>query len=346
MKILVIRFRQMGDAILATSLCNTLHHNFPDAEIHFVLNQRIAPLFEGHPAIHRIITFTDDERHSLPTYLRKVWNIVHQTHYDVIIDMRSTLNTLPFALFSHSSRYRIGQKKAYTYPVFNYRVTHGKHEDMLSRNLRLLQPLNGIKHIEPVRTFSLSITHEEKQAFRSYMEQCGINFAQPIMLVGVTAKLADKTWKEENMVWVLRKFSEEYPDTQIVFNYAPGQEADNARRIYEAVGNKNVFIDLQARSSRELAAMASLITFYFGNEGGARHIVHAMGKPSLVICSPKADKQVWIPRNEVLAEAIDTADVLQDAKKIALMEYQECYDAITKEYVWERLLHFCQQLAI
>ena len=51
MKILVIRFRQMGDAILTTPLLSTLRKNFPEAEIDYILNERIAPLFEGHPAI-------------------------------------------------------------------------------------------------------------------------------------------------------------------------------------------------------------------------------------------------------------------------------------------------------
>src|SRR3712207_1688287 len=72
MKILVIRFRQMGDAILATSLLNTLRDSFPDAQIDFVLNERLARLFEGHPSLSRVITFTDDERHHVLTYLRKV----------------------------------------------------------------------------------------------------------------------------------------------------------------------------------------------------------------------------------------------------------------------------------
>ena len=61
--ILVIRFRQMGDAIVATPLLSSLRQTFPEAQIHFVLNDRIAPLFEGHPAIDRIITFTNEERH-------------------------------------------------------------------------------------------------------------------------------------------------------------------------------------------------------------------------------------------------------------------------------------------
>ena len=50
-RILIIRFRQIGDSILAVALCSTLKKSFPDAEIHFVLNKNIAPLYEGHPDI-------------------------------------------------------------------------------------------------------------------------------------------------------------------------------------------------------------------------------------------------------------------------------------------------------
>ena len=99
MKILVVRFRQMGDAILTTVVLNSLKKSFPDCSIDFVLNDKICPLFEGHPSINRLIPFTDEERHSFFKYIRKVWHVVHSTHYDVIIDMRSTMNTMLFALF-------------------------------------------------------------------------------------------------------------------------------------------------------------------------------------------------------------------------------------------------------
>lgn len=72
MKILVIRFRQMGDAILSTVVLNTLRRTFPDATIDFVLNANLCALFEGHPSIDHLIPFSYDERHSVWCYLRKV----------------------------------------------------------------------------------------------------------------------------------------------------------------------------------------------------------------------------------------------------------------------------------
>ncbi len=128
MNVLIIRFRQMGDAIIATSLCNTIRHNFPDARIDIVLNENIAPLFAGHPSIDRIISFNEAERHSFTAYLKKVAGIVKDTKYDVIIDMRSTANTMLFALLSPFSKFRIGLKKPYTRIAFNHVISFDKTE--------------------------------------------------------------------------------------------------------------------------------------------------------------------------------------------------------------------------
>ena len=98
-RILIIRFRQIGDSILAIALCSTLKKSFPDAEIHFVLNKNIAPLYEGHPDIDKVITFDKNENKPFTAYIKKVWQVMHQNKYDIIIDMRSTIRTLFFSLF-------------------------------------------------------------------------------------------------------------------------------------------------------------------------------------------------------------------------------------------------------
>ena len=328
----------MGDAILATALLNTLRHNFPDARIHFVLNEKIAPLFEGHPSIDRIITFSDEERHNSLRYVRKVWRTVHETHYNVIIDMRSTANTMLFALFSPRSRFRIGVEKGYTRLAFNHRIGKcGTERSMVSYDVSYAEPLRAIKPIEPVERFTLTITPEERTEFGAYLESQGIDLTRPVMLANVTAKLASKVWAEERMVGVLRRFIEARPDYQIIFNYAPGQEEANARRIYDALGRPaQVKIDVQARSARQLVAMGTFMTFFFGNEGGARHIMHAAGCPSLVVCAPGNSKKVWIPQDEVKSEGIAPSD-FASPEQLATMTREEQYALITEEAVWERL---------
>ena len=346
--ILVVRFRQMGDAVLATPILNALRRYYPEAQIDFVLNERIAPLFEGHPGVSRLITFTDAERHALLTYIKKVWCIVRATRYDVIIDMRSTVNTMLFALFSRRSPYRIGIRKPYTWIAFNHRFEGCEDdESMIDHNLRLLTPLTdseGLPHPATLsKAITLQITERERTDFRQYMAGQGIDFARPVMLAGVTAKLADKTWAEDRMTEVLRRFIDAHPEVQVIFNFAPGKEAENARRMYDVLGrHPGIFITIEARSMRQLAAMAANCTFYFGNEGGGRHIVQAMGRPSLVVCSPMASKTTWLPENdEVLTRGIAASDIDPHAKE---KTSDEQYSLIGVDPVWEALQTFYSQI--
>jgi heptosyltransferase-2 len=273
-----------------------------------------------------------------------VWRVVHDNRYDAVIDMRSTVNTMLFALFSLRSPLRIGIRKPYTWGVFNRRYEGCEDdENMIDHNLRLAEPLStGHGAWKEVRNLTLCITGEEQRAFRQYMQQQGVDFSRPVMLVGVTAKLPDKTWAEERMTETLRRLMARFPDLQLIFNYAPGQEADNAHRIYETLGcPPQVFVDVEARSARQLAAMAANCTAYFGNEGGGRHIVQAMGRPSLVVCSPGASKTTWLPQaTDVAAWGVAAADLAD----VTGMTRTQQYDLLTVDAVWPLLERFCREV--
>ncbi|RYG00372.1 MAG: lipopolysaccharide heptosyltransferase family protein, partial [Chitinophagaceae bacterium] len=136
-KILVIRFRRVGDAVLGTSLCSSLRKTFPHAEIHYLLNSLIATLYEGHPDIDKVIKFDAKDDKSFLRYIRRVWSIVHENKYDVIIDMRGTARTLLFSLFSLRTPFRIGTKKSYSFLALNHAVDNrgDKTSNMIEHNL-------------------------------------------------------------------------------------------------------------------------------------------------------------------------------------------------------------------
>ena len=322
MNILVIRFRQMGDAVLTTAMLNTLRQTYPDAQINFVLNSNLCPLFTGHPAINNLIAFTDKEQYNLIAFLRKVWQIVHSCHYHVIIDMRTTPKTLPFCVFALSSHFRIGLRKWYSRAVFNHTIPPCRqNESMIDHNLAMLHPLEAMGKVRYTRQFTLSIAPEEVVSYGEYLKKQGINLSKPIILCGPTAKLDHKTWGEDNMIWVIRKLIDTYPEAQFIFNYAPGREREKALRIWHKLNkDTHIFIHTEAVNMRELVALAHYTTFFFGNEGGARHIIQAGEKPSFVVCAPQTSIKKWIPENETPAEGISNTE--------------------TKEVVWERMQQF------
>ena len=329
-KILVIRFRQIGDAILSAALCSSLKRSFPSAEVHIVLNSGIAPLFETHPDIDKVIPFTAVENKKLFKYIHKVWSVVHNEEYDVIIDMRSTLRTLLFSFFSRFLPRRpfyIGRKKWYSSLLQNHNVAKTSGS-MVDKNQRYADALSKFGTIEKVSDFRLFVSDDELAVMRERMQSGGIDFSRPVLLVGVTTKLLHKRWNMEYMRTTLKRIMSRYPNLQIIFNYAPGREEQDARELYEQLGcPPAVKIDVEARSLRELLALCALSTFYFGNEGGSRHIVQALGVPSYAIFSPVADKSVWLPTNNVPAYGIEADSSLRIKKD------SELFDTITPDAV-------------
>lgn len=344
-KILVVRFRQIGDAILSTALCSTLKRTFPGAELHFVVNKGIAPLFEGHPDIDKVIAFEKHELKPLPTYLKRVKEIVTETRYDIIIDMRSTLNSLMFAALSHHTPFRIGGKKPYS-PLFltdSIDFYSSKIDgDMVKRNLLLTKPLEKIAPVKRVTDFSIHVGEEERLKFRTRMEAEGVDFSRPVMLAGVTTKIASKCWDKSYMVETLRRFIAEHGEWQLIFNYAPGVEESDAREMFRELGSpSNVMIDIKASSLRELAAMTTNCDLYFGNEGGARHLAQALGVPSLAIFSPIASPGVWLPPTSTPAEGISIEDY-PEAAEIDDMEHK--FHLIKPDDVYRRLVTMISKL--
>lgn len=346
-KILIIRFRQIGDSVLTLPLCSSLKQSFPHAEVHLVLNKTIASMYEGHPAIDQIITFDKKQNDNLFLYIYRVWKIVRKQDYDVVIDMRSTVKTLLFSFFSLKSPYRIGISKPYSFLFLNYRMNNADPENLVNRvtqNLMLASPLQEVAPIKYTYEFRLYVSDDEKRRFRQQMIDKGIDFNNPILLVGVTTKLLHKRWTKSSMVSVLKWIMRDFSNIQFIFNYTAGQEELDAETVFKELDLPSaVKFDIKATSLRELMALCSNCSFYFGNEGGARHIAQALGIPSYAIFSLSSPKSKWLPVNSVMADGISPQECapLGQLKKL---KSDEAFSVITPEKVYELLLPQLQQL--
>lgn len=333
--ILVIRFRRVGDSVLAVALCHSLKLSLPSAQVHYVVNANIAPLYEGHPDIDRVIPFTEEEQHGM-AYLKKVRQIVKETRYDAIIDMRSTVKTLPFALFSRHTPYLIGRKKWYTTFIHRYRLSTPEGADRVASNLNLMTPFSREVKIVRDEHFPLYIKEKELADYRHYLQEQGIDLDKPVMLCAVTTRIEGKSWPRERMTEILRRIVQNY-DVQLIFNYAGEIEARAAHAYYDALDHhRSIFLGIEAKGLRQLCALCATSQFFFGNEGGPRHISQAFDVPSFAIYPPGIDKHFWLPGNNERYQGISPDDTAT-AEEQKHMSYQERMALITVENVWAGL---------
>lgn len=344
-KILVIRFRQVGDTILASAMCSCLKRSFPNAEVHIVLNSRIAPIFEHHPDIDKTITFSQEENKNFFKYISRIWSVMHSEKYDVIIDMRATIRTLLFSLFSLRTPIRVGRRKKYSTPFLTHCVDFPNNIDMVRLNQLYADALSQVGTIIPVNDFRLYVSKDEKDEAYNYMQKEGIDFSRPIMLVGVTTKILEKRWNIDYMTEVIKRILERYKNLQLIFNYAPDREEEDAREIYNRLGKPEAIkIDVQCKSLRSLMALCSNCSFYFGNEGGSRHLAHALEIPSFAIFSPNANKACWMPKNSTPADGIEPCDIIK-AEEAETLSREEMFNRITPDIVCERLFPLLDKLS-
>ncbi|ADQ78525.1 glycosyl transferase family 9 [Paludibacter propionicigenes WB4] len=333
-KILVIRFRRIGDAVLSSAICSSLKKSFPNAEIHYVLNENIAPLFENHPDIDKLITFSNDENDNIVKYLHKVWKIVRSNRYDIIVDCRSTVKTLFFSLFSSPTPYKLGISKKYNL-ISNHTIEVSNYESNVDRMVALLEPVQKELNLQLTKDFVLGITEKEQAEFKSYMIQEGIHFSKPIIVCTIAARIPRKIWNIDYMAEVLLRVIEKY-DSQLIFNFV-GDEFSVAQSVKEKMGNPSqVFLNVEAKSLRELGALLKNSDFFFGNEGGPRHISQALEIPSLAIYPPGVAKKEWLPNASDKYQGVEPADILSDSELVNL-DYTEAFNSMTPDIIGERL---------
>ena len=113
-------------------------------------------------------------------------------------------------------------------------------------------------------------------------------------------------------------------------------EKEYTLNLAKELNNEKVFYGIETKDVRDLAKLMSNSNYYFGNEGGARHIAQALGIPSFAIFSPNAAKKDWLVNNgDLKYDGIEVRDVVQNG--ISDMSERERYDSITPEKVIEKL---------
>ncbi|MGL6063964.1 MAG: glycosyltransferase family 9 protein [Fusobacteriaceae bacterium] len=342
MKILLVRFRQIGDALLSSVLCNSLKKSFPDSQIDYVVYDFITPLFENHPYIDNVISITSEERKNPFKYFMKTWKIT-RTKYDIVIDLMGTPKSELFTLLSPNAKFRIGpygsKKKIFRGNTYTHGVYEPKNAiDQCDKFLKLLTPLKEAKYnIIYDHNFVLGLTSHEKIIMNKKMVDSGIDFSKKVFAFAVNSRRPEKVYPIENMKKLVTLTLNKYPDCQIVLFYSP-DEKEFIKNFHEELKNNiRIFSNIQTKSIRELATLISQCDLFIGNEGGPRHLAQAINLPSLSIWRHGIRKD-WLPNKSDWNRGISTEDFKDTIPNYDELNQWEKYALITPEKVLEEII--------
>ena len=220
---------------------------------------------------------------------------------------------------------------------YNSKIIRNNNENVIENLTKFLDPLiknSEIKEYNKIIDFKITITNDEKLEMKSRMENEGMDFSKPIIICGVNAVGESKRWKKENMLEVLKYILDNY-NYQLLFFYTKN-EKEYTINIAKELNDDRVFFGIETKDVRDLAKLMINSSYYFGNEGGARHISQALEIPSFAIFSPNSAKKDWLVNNgDLRYDGIEAKDIM--GEEVAKASEQEKYNSIIPQKVIEKL---------
>lgn len=334
MKILVVRFKQIGDAILSSVICKTLRENFPDAQIDYVLYDHVAPLFENQNYINNVIKITKEERKNPFKYLKKVWNVTRE-NYDIVIDIMSTPKSEVFTLLSRKAKYKIGRWKKNRGYTYTHKIPEPVGMDKCDKFLKMLEPLKkDYPNLMLDKNYSFDFSEEEKNEVRELMIKSGVDFKKILIPVAINSRRPEKVYPIDYMKEIVKGLITEY-DCQVILYYSPDEE-EFAKNFHKELENDSRIISsIKTKSIRQLGVLFTFCDMFVGNEGGPRHLAQAVDLLSFAIFSPRSSKKDWLSFNNERHEGIEPIDI--GAENFDELTYEEKYRLIKPNMILEKV---------
>lgn len=295
-KILVIKFRHIGDVLLSVPVFSALKENFPDAYISALVNSETKEVLTGNPIIDEILVFKRDIKKMKPVkkYTKELafLRIIRRKDFDLVVDLTSG-DRAAIVSFMSGARYRLaydpwgtgflGKKYLYTHLTKKDRSQH-----MVLQNINVVRSF-GINTNN--LTVNFFMPDESRISARNILKENNINENDKIVHLHPTSRWLFKCWKDEYMAEIISWLVD--MDIKVVVTSGPQErEIDKAKRILSLVSSRfkvqdSRLLDLCGKTTiKELAAISEASDLFLGVDSAPMHIAAAVGTPVIALFGP------------------------------------------------------------
>ena len=300
-KLLVIRLRSIGDAVLTTPSLFALRRFLPQVEIHILLEDWVAPLLNGSPLVDRVISIP---RHGNSARAR-VARELHRISYDVVYNLHGG-TTATFLARASGATHRVGFCH-YQYARLHNHVAPSPQQIWSRPTLHSAEQQlaligwTGVPVTDRPAT-RLSVTEKAAQSISARLAANGIQDGQPLALFHPAAAFETKRWPAENFARIADEVAARGLLPVVIASAKEKHVLDTV--VAHSATRVVAFDDLPLPEVSALAAQARL---FIGNDSGIAHIAAAVNTPCVVIfgSSNVAHWRPWTTnRNEVVREEL------------------------------------------
>jgi len=297
-KILVMRYRFIGDTVLTVPFLKNLRKAFPAAQIDLMIEPFSGQVIEGCPYVDRIIPFefktihtysAETERGKLEGY-RHYWRLIRESGYDAAFVLKRSLSSALLVLAAGVRR-RIGFATEGRGLLLTDRVKYRQDQHEVQNFLDCLRVLDI-----PVRDTALELwpTRENDYKVASLLGSAGWQYDDLKIIIHPAASLPAKQWPLDRFASVMAALRDRY-QARFIYTGAAGDAA-----LYREIENRGPFNGLDlcgTMSLRENISVYRTANLFFGVDSGPMHMAAAVGTPVVALFGP-TDERKWGPWGE------------------------------------------------
>jgi heptosyltransferase-2 len=294
-KILVMRYRFIGDTVLTVPFLRNLRHAYPEAHIDLMIEPFSGQVLEGCPYVDRTIPFefktihrysASSQRGKLAGYAH-YWQLLRQEGYDAAFALKRSLSSALLVRAAGIPR-RIGFATEGRTLLLTDPVPYRQDQHEVQNFLDCLRVLDI-----PVESVALELwPSEENDALAGkFFSDAGWKKDDLKIIIHAAASLPAKQWPLERFAAVMKVLKDRYG---ALFVYT-GASPDTA--LYQEIERLGPFNGLNLCGKTGLHANLSVYRaahLFFGVDSGPMHMAAAVGVPVVALFGP-TDERKWGP---------------------------------------------------
>jgi predicted lipopolysaccharide heptosyltransferase III len=294
-RVLFIRLRNLGEAVLDTANLRALKRFRPDLQIATLVEEIYTDLYAADPDIEAIplTRGAGDKRSSLASRLAIIREL-RRRKFSAVVNLHGGPTSAQLTAAS-GAEYRVGAGHFRHGYAYNLRVPPA--EKILGRdNLHTVESQFawfkwlGLPNDNPAPT-RLFVGATMREAAQEKLRAAGVDTSAPYAVLAPTNEFYTKRWLPERYAATAERLAAR--GFQIVLTGAPTAEQISQVESVRAAGRVPMAA-LTALSVGELTAVIADAALFVGNDSGPAHIGVAVKTPSVVLFGPASSVR-WRP---------------------------------------------------
>lgn len=281
----------IGDVLASTVIFETIKKQYPNYEMHYLIQKNTFPVVQNNPYIDKVVLF-EEENHNGISGLFRLGAELKKEKYDTVIDVYGKFQSL-IPTYLSGAKNRIGTYKWYSKFFLTETVIPDMECNGTANAFRILLAKTAIKK-EISQIFpKIHLTSSEIDTAKNQISS-QLDSTRKIIMISVLGSSKSKSLPNSYMAEMLNTIAS-FANVQLVFNYMPNQQ-EEARAIFnncDANAKSKIVFDFYVKGLRGFLAVLSQCVALVGNEGGATNMSKALGIPTFTIYAPWINKTSW-----------------------------------------------------